>query len=247
MVPAKTTICVSCMFLCAVFVIVQLDGTHAFAPHCLGRRSSFDVIELHPFFPLLNLPSASFSGSRLAVADSSSDSDQPKNDIFEGKASEFDSVEDRGFLLNLRETVIGGSKKINKKGLTKMGRSMVLSYRFVSDTSCSVAAGVAWFIASKKSGLSPLAPGQWKGFFTIFVGFYAILNLIWPAFFALAAVLSNYFGNMIKTIQQRFSCSSLVATFWVALVVNFCGGLAILSLSIGTASVLAGVPVWAGR
>lgn len=98
-----------------------------------------------------------------------------------------------------------------------------------------------------QSGLSPLAPGQWKGFLTVYAGFFAFLNIIRPARFALSVYLSRFFEKAVEGMQERFSCNKATAVGLVVFFVNFCGSLALISVGIATASAIAGVPVWATK
>ena len=59
--------------------------------------------------------------------------------------------------------------------LRKMGMSVLLSYGFVSNMSYSVTVSLAWYIHSKRTGLSPLAPGQWPQFLAVYAGFYVFV------------------------------------------------------------------------
>ena len=100
---------------------------------------------------------------------------------------------------------------------------------------------------SIQSGLSPLAPGQWKGFLAIYAGFFAFLNIIRPARFALSVYLSRYFERAIQLAQERFHCNKATAVGLVVFFLNFCGSLTLITVGIFLASALSGVPVWAGR
>ena len=97
-----------------------------------------------------------------------------------------------------------------------------------------------------QTGLSPLSPGQWKGFLTIYAAFYAFLNIIRPARFALSVALSKYFDRALRCIQNRFSCNKAVAV-GLLLSINICFGVAFMAFGVAAASALSGVPVWARR
>eukprot|EP00612_Vaucheria_litorea_P007085 CAMPEP_0171479654 /NCGR_PEP_ID=MMETSP0946-20130122/5567_1 /TAXON_ID=109269 /ORGANISM="Vaucheria litorea, Strain CCMP2940" /LENGTH=140 /DNA_ID=CAMNT_0012010653 /DNA_START=32 /DNA_END=451 /DNA_ORIENTATION=- len=58
--------------------------------------------------------------------------------------------------------------KFSRKNLGKLGLYAVLSYGFVSNLATSICVSVAWFLSCKRSGLSPLAPNQWKYFLGIY-------------------------------------------------------------------------------
>lgn len=95
--------------------------------------------------------------------------------------------------------------------------------------------------------MSPLAPDQWKGFLAVYAGFFAFLNIIRPARFALALYISRYFEKAVSSIQTRFNCNKPTAVGLVVFLVNVCGSLTLMTLGIATASTLAGVPVWATK
>ena len=59
------------------------------------------------------------------------------------------------------KTIFRG-KGINKETLAKLGLSALLSYGWVSNFSYVTSVIIAWCIFGKATGLSPLAPGQWK-------------------------------------------------------------------------------------
>ena len=54
-----------------------------------------------------------------------------------------------------------------KERLAKMGLSALLSYGWVSNMSYAVTLSLSWYTHSKKTGLSPLAPNQWKPFLAV--------------------------------------------------------------------------------
>ena len=55
-----------------------------------------------------------------------------------------------------------------RERLAKMGLSALLSYGWVSNMSYAVTLSLSWFIHSKRTGLSPLAEGQWKPFLAVY-------------------------------------------------------------------------------
>lgn len=135
-------------------------------------------------------------------------------------------------------------KLTTRQRLAKMGMSALLSYGFVSNMSYSVSVSLAWYGFSKKTGLSPLAPGQWKPFLAVYAGFYVFNNFVRPIRVALAAGVTKYFDATVNFIQRKtkFSRSASVGT--VVFLANFCGTLAAMSFGIMLASIAAGVPVF---
>lgn len=131
-----------------------------------------------------------------------------------------------------------------KKRLAKAGLSVVLSYGWVSNVSYSITVSIAWFLFSKRTGLSPLAPGQWKPFLAVYAGFYVFNNFIRPARFALSMGVSAYFDRFVKFIQDKFRVNKGVAIFLTVFLANVVGTIALMCTGITLASMAAGVPVF---
>lgn len=100
-------------------------------------------------------------------------------------------------------------------------------------------------ILAVQTGLSPLAPGQWKPFLAVYAGFFVFLNIIRPLRFGISIALSKYFERMLLFFQNRFQVNRAGAIGMLMFCVNFCGSLAIITVGIALASALSGVPVWA--
>ena len=54
------------------------------------------------------------------------------------------------------------STKLSKDTIAKAGLYALLSYGFVSNVSYITCLIISWVTHGKRTGLSPLAPGQWK-------------------------------------------------------------------------------------
>ena len=74
-----------------------------------------------------------------------------------------------------------------------------------------------------------------------------MLNVIRPARFALAMAISPIFEKGRKFIEDKFRVNPRTATALVVVFVNLIGTTSLMALGIGLASLLSGVPVWAGR
>eukprot|EP00571_Detonula_confervacea_P000825 CAMPEP_0172328682 /NCGR_PEP_ID=MMETSP1058-20130122/60482_1 /TAXON_ID=83371 /ORGANISM="Detonula confervacea, Strain CCMP 353" /LENGTH=147 /DNA_ID=CAMNT_0013045809 /DNA_START=380 /DNA_END=823 /DNA_ORIENTATION=- len=135
--------------------------------------------------------------------------------------------------------------KFNRESLGKLGLSAMLAYGFVSNVSGVIAVSSAWFIFSKKTGLSPMTPGQKPAFLAIYAGFTVMLNIIRPARFAFAMAISPYFERIRKYIGSKFGVSPKVAAVLMIVFINFLGSCSLMALGVGLASLLSGVPVWA--
>lgn len=93
--------------------------------------------------------------------------------------------------------------------------------------------------------MSPIAPGQWKGFLTIYAGFFVFNNIIRPLRVAVAVAISPKFDRTISRIQKYLKVSKPVAVTVTVAMANIVGTLLAMSAGISLASLLAGVPVWA--
>lgn len=132
-----------------------------------------------------------------------------------------------------------------RQRLAKMGLNCALSYGFVSNMSYCVSVSAAWFIFSKRTHTSPLAPGQWKGFLAVYAGFFVFNNIVRPLRLALSVAVAPAFERIISVLQRRFNLNRGSAVGLTVFLLNFCGTLALMSLGILGAATLAGVPVWA--
>jgi VanZ family protein len=101
-----------------------------------------------------------------------------------------------------------------------------------------------WFGFSKKTGLSPLAPGQWKGFLAVYAGFYVFNNIIRPMRLAASVGVAPYFERAVATIQRKTKLSKGVSVGIVVFLANVCGTLSLMSLGIYIASLAAGIPIF---
>lgn len=134
-----------------------------------------------------------------------------------------------------------------RQRLAKAGLSVVLSYGWVSNVSYSITVSLAWYIFSKRTGLSPLAPGQWKPFLAVYAGFYVFNNIVRPVRFALSVSVSMYFDRVVQGIQDKFKVKKGVAVGLTVFLANVVGTIALMCLGISIASAAAGVPVWATK
>ena len=128
--------------------------------------------------------------------------------------------------------------------LRKMGLSVFLSYGWVSNMSYCVSVSIAWFAFTTKTGLSPLAKGQWKPFLAVYAGFYVFNNIVRPFRIAAAVGVSKYFDQIITTLQNKMKLSRAVAIGLTVFTINICGTFALMALGITAASSLSRVPVF---
>lgn len=112
-----------------------------------------------------------------------------------------------------------------KEMLAKMGLSTLLSYGFVSNMSMGACVTCSWYAFARKTGLSPLAPNQWKGFLGVYAGFYVINNFLRPFRIAASIAISKYFDEAITNIQTKTKiprAAAIAAVVFLANVVGTC-------------------------
>ena len=131
-----------------------------------------------------------------------------------------------------------------KEKLAKMGLSALLSYGFVSNMSYAITLSLSWYTHSKKTGLSPLAPNQWKPFLAVYAGFYVFTNIIRPLRFGLSVVVSRYFDQFVNFIERKSGWGRKVSVGVVVFLANVCGTFVAMGLGVSLASGLAGVPIF---
>jgi len=185
--------------------------------------------------------------------------ESPSDDSLESAFSSTDG-EDSGEIFSVEEETRGQQKSLldriknmykpKEDGLTfrerlkKLGLSVLLSYGFVSNMSYCVSVSLAWFGFTKKTGLSPLAPGQWKPFLGVYAGFYVFNNIVRPIRLTVSVGVSQYFDTAVKKIQEKTKLSRGLSIGLVVFLANVCGTFGGMALGISIASALSGVPIF---
>eukprot|EP00547_Thalassionema_nitzschioides_P002446 CAMPEP_0194203362 /NCGR_PEP_ID=MMETSP0156-20130528/3176_1 /TAXON_ID=33649 /ORGANISM="Thalassionema nitzschioides, Strain L26-B" /LENGTH=242 /DNA_ID=CAMNT_0038929105 /DNA_START=89 /DNA_END=817 /DNA_ORIENTATION=+ len=197
--------------------------------------------------PLVRIPSAQYNKKqllRLAATSSEASDDTADSE----KDEEPVVVEELSRLARIKKRIFPPKEEDGltfKQKLTKAGLSVVLSYGWVSNVSYSIAVSLAWFVFSKQTGLSPLAPQQWKKFLAVYAGFFVFNNVIRPLRFAASVGASLYFDKLVQKIQDTFSCKKGTAIFLTVFFANVVGTVVLMCSGIYLASLAAGVPVFA--
>ena len=156
-------------------------------------------------------------------------------------------------LLSKLKSIFQSKKNKDPSGLTtkeklqKMGLAALLSYGFVSNMSYAITLSVSWFTHSKKTGLSPLAPGQWKPFLAVYAGFYVFTNIIRPLRFGLSVVVARYFESFVQFIERKSGLGRRASIGIVVFLANVCGTFAAMGLGVSLASVWSGVPIFPAK
>lgn len=142
--------------------------------------------------------------------------------------------------------VVTGSKKDApsiRQRLAKAGLSVVLSYGTLSNLSAGTFLSVAWYAFSKQTGLSPLAPQQWKPFLAVYSACIALNNVLRPLVFASSVAVSPYFEKLIASVQRRTKLSRAWSVGLCIFLVNVVGTVGFMAGGVMVASTLAGVPI----
>lgn len=134
-----------------------------------------------------------------------------------------------------------------RQRLAKLGFAVLLSYGFVSNMSAMIFLSLAWFSFSTKTGLSPLAPGQWKPFTLVYAGFYVLSNLVRPLRIGIAVTIGKYFESILKYLQDKTNLSRSVSIAILVFGANVVCTLLALALGISLASLFSGVPVFPSK
>jgi hypothetical protein len=98
-----------------------------------------------------------------------------------------------------------------------------------------------------QTGLSPLAPDQWKPFLAVYSAFFVFNNIVRPIRFAASVAVAPYFERLIQSVQNRLKLSRGWAIGLCVFAVNIVGTLTLMGTGISIASTLAGVPAFPGK
>lgn len=132
---------------------------------------------------------------------------------------------------------------LDKKGLSKLGLNCLLAYGFVSNVSYITCLILSWITHGKSTGLSPLAPGQWKKFLLVYATFFAVNNVLRPLRFSLSLVITPVFDGLIELCQRKTGWSTRNSTGFIIFSVNVCGTFLYLFGGLFIATSVAGVPL----
>jgi len=128
--------------------------------------------------------------------------------------------------------------------LAKLGFAVLLSYGFVSNMSAMIFLSLSWFSFCVKTGLSPLAPGQWKPFTLVYAGFYVLSNLVRPLRIGISIAIGKYFESILKYLQDKTKLSRNLSVAILVFGANVICTFMALALGISLASFFSGVPIF---
>lgn len=179
---------------------------------------------------------------------SSSSLERSVTDLHDGNThrSSLPSVSSMISLVRQRPFAAPGSKKDApsiRQRLAKAGLSVVISYGTLSNLSAGTFLSIAWYGFSKQTGLSPLAPQQWKPFLAVYSACIALNNVLRPLVFAASVAVSPYFEMLISSVQRRTKLSRAWSVGLCIFLVNVVGTVGFMAGGVMVASTLAGVPI----
>jgi len=132
---------------------------------------------------------------------------------------------------------------IDTKKISSMGVGFALSYGILSVMNGAISLSMAWYISSIRTGLSPLAPGQWKSLLAAYGTLYTAIQVLKPVRVAAAIAMSKFSLGFLRWKQSKLNCSRGQA---IAMQYSL-GWLAwgcLTTIGVSYASVLSGVPIF---
>ncbi|CAB9506366.1 expressed unknown protein [Seminavis robusta] len=131
---------------------------------------------------------------------------------------------------------------LDTQRISNLGVTFALSYSILSQINASISLSMAWYLSCKRTGLSPLAPGQWKSLLTSYASLYAVLTVLRPFRVAAAVAMSKLSKEMLEATEQKLDCSrSAAIAFQYAL--GWIAWLCLASTGVAIASLVTGVPI----
>ncbi len=120
----------------------------------------------------------------------------------------------------------------------------------LSNVNVAMLMTLSWFVASRATGLSPLAPAQWKYLISTYVGFYASLGaIIRPFRVALTFSVTPLYSLIVEKIRAFLplrkrlpKANRFAAIFIVSIIFNIAGTFGLIALGASFAGLLTGVP-----
>jgi len=132
-----------------------------------------------------------------------------------------------------------------------MGVDAFFTYGVVSNLNVGVTVAIAWATFSRTAGLSPLAPGQWKGFVGTYTAIYLSLGtLLRPVRMALSVSLTPLYTRGIAGVRSRLpfrqtrpKLNRTLALVLTSLALNVVCTSGVIILGAWLAGVITGVPM----
>jgi len=235
-----------------VLVVLFMDGVNGFASHRMNSEHKLSSHRQH-HYPLTSSPlSYAIDSTRMGTNMHASMPQNMSLPLILSDEEMLPSMQSsdtgtatttRSFFLSYTCRKIKGATKFDRQTIAKMGIDFGLTYNMISNVNGSFTLSAAWYIASMKTGLSPLAPGQWRTLLAAYASLYVVAALIRPFRIAVALGATHKMEQFLQYMQKRIGCtraSSIGIVFAFGIVMWLCCCAAGVTL----ASALAGVPLW---
>jgi len=208
------------------------------------RRRGVDDYYSASIISTLRFADSSDNEDDTTDADTNADS---KNE--EGDGSMTNSNKNTSFLSRIKSYFTSKSDDglTTRQRLAKLGFAVILSYGFVSNMSAMIFLSLAWFTFSAQTGLSPLAPNQWKPFTLVYAGFYVLSNLVRPIRITIAIAIGKYFDSILQYFQDNTKLSRNASIAFLVFGANVVCTCLALALGVSLASLFSGVPVFPSK
>lgn len=128
------------------------------------------------------------------------------------------------------------------KKVSRLGVAFALSYSIISQITGAITLSISWYMSSMRTGLSPLAPGQWKSLLGSYGTVYTAIQLLRPIRVAGSIAMAEVYNEFLDKTQEKLDCNKKTA----ALVLYSSGWVVwflLASLGISVASISSGVPM----
>lgn len=133
---------------------------------------------------------------------------------------------------------------IDPSKISSLGVTFALSYSLISQINGSITLSVAWYLAAKRTGLSPLAPGEWKSLLAGYATIYGMIQVLKPFRVAAAIGMSKLSKEFLEVTEERLSCTRRTAIF-CQYALGWMVWLGLATIGVTIASTASGVPVLA--
>jgi len=236
----------------AVFVLFFLDGVNGLSSHRMNSKHKLSS-RRQRYYPLTSLPlSYVIDSTRMGTGVYASMpqnmtlpvilSDEEMLPSIQSSVTETTTTTRKNVLTKTWRK-IRGAMKFDRQAIAKMGIDFGLTYNMISNVNGSVTLSAAWYIASMKTGLSPLAPGQWRSLLAAYASLYVVAALVRPLRIAVALGSTHKMEQLLQYMQKRIGCTrasaiGMVFALGIVLWLTCCAA------GVTFASALAGVPLW---
>ena len=142
--------------------------------------------------------------------------------------------------------------KFDRATLQTLGVDFVFTYGIVSNLNVALTASLAWAAFSRATGLSPLAPGQLKGYGAAYAAIYLSLGTVLrPVRMALAVSVTPLYTMAVSKVRARLpfgesrpKLNRTLAIITISVLLNLVGLVTLTALGAWIASLVTGVPMF---